>query len=74
MGGASGFGCHRRIEGYLVQRDGRFGATLAYYNGIPPTRGLVFGMELGYLPYSYKHTSTSELYWAIIDLGWSFDL
>lgn len=64
---ASGFGSHSVIEGFVVGGSAGVGGTLAWHNSIPPTKGLVFGMEAGYIP-------DTALYWAIIELGYSFEL
>jgi hypothetical protein len=76
---ASGFGGHKRIEGYVVARGTSLGATIAYYNAIPPTKGLVFGMEAGYVPVSIEddagmNTLDGDIYWAMVDLGWSWEM
>lgn len=73
---ASGFGTHRRIEAYAVMRGGRFGATAAWHNAIPPIPWLVFGMEAGLVPYESggeMPTDETAVYWAMIDLGISFE-
>ncbi len=73
---ASGFGTHRRIEGYAVMRGGRFGAAAAWHNAIPPIPWLVFGMEAGLVPYESggdMPTDETAVYWAMIDLGISFE-
>jgi hypothetical protein len=72
---ASGFGGHKRFEGYVVARGSRIGGTLAFYNSIPPTGGLVFGMEAGYVPVELADGVEGSVgYWAAIDLGWSFEM
>lgn len=70
---ASGFGGHRRFEAYLVDRLRRFGTVLAYYNAIPPTRSLVFGMEVGFVPTEFHGRARTDLYWAALNLGWSWE-
>ncbi len=65
--GATGFGSHSVIEGFAIGGSAGFGGTLAWHNSIPPTRGVVFGMEAGYVP-------DTALYWAIVELGYSYEL
>jgi hypothetical protein len=64
--GATGFGSHSVIEGFAIYGSDGFGGTLAWHNSIPPTKGIVFGMEAGYVP-------DTMLYWAIVELGYSFE-
>lgn len=64
---ATGFGSHSVIEGFVIAGSDGVGGTVAWHNSIPPTRAVVFGMEAGYIP-------DTALYWAIVELGYSFEL
>lgn len=66
----SGFGSHEVIEGYALYGSGGVGATVTWHNSIPVTRGLIFGMEAGYVPADPDGLA----YWALADIGYSLEL
>jgi hypothetical protein len=65
---ATGFGSHAVIEALVLYGDG-LGGVLAWHNSIPPTGGIVFGMEAGWLP----SDAIGQAYWAIVELGYSLE-
>lgn len=66
---ATGFGSHAVIEAFALYGDSKAGGVVAWHNSIPPTKGIVFGMEAGLLPGDQLGT----IYWAMVEIGISFE-
>ena len=59
---ASGLHTHERLEALAVMRDGKFGGETIVEND---WGRMVYGVELGYVPYSVGTSSGSDYYFAI---------